>query len=131
MPTIFGTGCAGTGGRVPVTAVEIPPLLGTPTELMLLAEGKPNAPVVYLLDVAPLGQPLNLGFVGAPNCNLYMLGAVTIPMATNQNGCASFEIATPLQRSLLGANLYGQNVLLGTGAVGLLVATNATRVVVQ
>lgn len=131
MPTIFGTGCPGTGGRVAMTAVEIPPLLGTPTELMLLAGAKPNAPGAYLLDVLPLAQPINLGIVGAPNCNLYMLGQVTIPLGTDSNGCASFELTAPLLRSLLGTVLYGQNVILDTGAPGLLVATNATRALVQ
>ena len=131
MPTIFGTGCAGTGGRVAMTAVEIPPLLGTDTELMLLAEAKPSAPVAYLLDVAPLAQPINLAILGAPSCNLYMLGQVTVPLATDQNGCAAFDLVAPLLRSLLGTVLYGQNVILDTGAPGLLVATNATRAVVQ
>lgn len=131
MATIFGTGCAGTGGRVAVTAVEIPPLLGTQTELMLLAGAKPSAPVAYLIDVAPLAQPINLGILGAPNCHLYMLGQVTVPLGTDQNGCAAFDLAAPLLRSLLGTVLYGQNVILDTGAPGLLVATNATRAVVQ
>ncbi len=131
MPTIFGTSCAGTGGRMPVTAVEIPPLLGTWTELMLMAEAKPGAPMAYLLDVAPLATPLNLAILGAPNCNLYMLGVITVPMVTDKMGCAAFEILTPLLRSLLGTAFYGQNVILDLGAQGGLVATNATRAVVQ
>lgn len=127
--SIYGAGCAGTAGTPALSGTK--PWIGY--DLSLSAGPVPGgAPATLILGSndklyagAPL--PLNLGFMGAPSCNLLTDLLLLLPMSSN-SGTVSWSTPIPGNvSSLIGQEAYLQVYALDQSAnkAGLVVTNGA------
>ncbi|MCB9882980.1 MAG: LamG domain-containing protein [Planctomycetes bacterium] len=116
--TTFGTGCPGGGGRVPAIGTTGLPVIGT-TSSVDLVNGCPGCPAALLLGVSRIDLALGFG------CTLYPLpSGITLNTVVSGTGTASIPATIPMDRFLIGANMFAQWVVLDpNGAFGPNVAS--------
>lgn len=109
-----GTGCTISGGVSPLANS------GTTTATTVsnnLTNGPLNAPGALMVgDTSPLFSglplPLNLGFIGSPNCNLNINALLFLNVTTSATGTAAFPIAFTMSPSISGSRLRTQYMAL-------------------
>jgi ELWxxDGT repeat protein len=93
----FGTGCAGTGGRMPVSVAATLPRIGT-TFVVDVQQAMANSVAVLHLGFSAIAAPIG-------NCTLYLAPPV-LPLATvptDAAGRGTLGLPLGLQQSLVGA----------------------------
>jgi cytochrome c peroxidase len=103
VPTISGTGRAGSGSFVPkVTAIE-PPVVGNPNFTIGVSEGLGNAQAVLVINNSDPG-------VGSaiPTSGSFAYQTVTLAGSGAGNGYGSTNIIIPNNPALVGQTFYGR-----------------------
>lgn len=108
----FGSGCAGFSGEPALTvAPGSAPVPGTRFQLVVRNLGPNAIPIAGLGfdDQTFMGQalPLDLGFAGAPGCDL-LIDLAEYVILNNVQGNAVFDLAVPAGAGLLGLDFYCQ-----------------------
>jgi hypothetical protein len=86
--------------------------------------GAPSAPAFLLLGFGLLGQPIDLGAVGAPGCQLLLAPVAAIPTMLSSavplldhSGRTNVDVQIPPDTGLFGAPLAAQFAELGAGGL--------------
>ncbi len=117
VPTITGTGRAGTGGIVPqVTAIE-PPLVGNPNFTVAVSRGAGNASAVLVIDANDPG-------VGSA---IPASGSFTRRTIILSNGSASISLPIPNNPALIGQTFTGRWYLTDAAAANGFSVSRAFR----
>jgi hypothetical protein len=120
---VYGNGCAGSGGVIPVIGSTGLPQLGNLSFAVTLSSALPGTSAFLIIGVSDqtwlgFSLPLNLGFVLAPACSLLASAEILIPTATSATGTASQVTPVPIVPSLVGASLFKQWGVIDPGAAG-------------
>ncbi|MBK9385665.1 MAG: VCBS repeat-containing protein [Planctomycetes bacterium] len=120
----FGTGCAGTGGLVPLLAGTGLPTLGNASFGLHLSQARAVAPFLVLLSATT-------SEIAVGSCTLY-LGAplISILRFTNGSGENDYVFGVPNDPLLLGAAVYFQDAVFDPAGAfeSTLALSNALRV---
>ena len=103
VPTVSGTGRAGTGGNTPdVTAAE-PPLVGNPSFTVGVSNALANAQAVLVIDSSDPGVGTSIPATGS-------FARETITLSDNGTGIGfgSLSLAIPDDPSLVGQTFFGR-----------------------
>lgn len=109
MPTftLFGSGCPNGGTAQPVALHNNGlPALGFPLQIEI-TQAPPLSFAVLMLAVAQI-PPIDLGFLGAPGCLLYMLPDATVGVGCDASGTGAVTFGVPNNPGLAGASLHTQ-----------------------
>jgi len=118
----IGQGCGETASRVTRMASADARTLVPGSTARFLAFGPPNGMAIMFFATQLVG-PIDLGFLGAPGCNLYVLpvGSVAASLrnpVAQRPGAATLAVQLPGEAHLVGAAFYthrgrGRNQRLG------------------
>lgn len=123
--------CATGAGAVPYLTSLQPPQLGT-TFALEIRDADPLALVAFIWSFQQLPTPLDLGFLGAPGCSLFINTDAVLIGSANVGGVATNSLAIPSAPALAGLNFFNQGVEFRSGANALgMIAANAGRGVVN
>jgi hypothetical protein len=120
----YGAGCPGSNGTPALApAPGSLPWLGD-TFTAALAHGRPSAAVLLFTGFSrthwqSIPLPLDLGPVGAPQCNLLAPGTILLAGATGVQGTAALGLAVPMDGALVGGRFYQQFAVLDSSANAL------------
>jgi hypothetical protein len=131
--TTFGQACAGTGGARAEAGSDFFPSIGGRFFVRVYG-ARPSIPALLVLSPSPAGTPIDMGGIGAPGCLFYLNPALLFFFftSTDTTGCASVDLSLPYDRSLLGAPIYLQWLLVDAGAnAGNLVVSNGLKGAIQ
>lgn len=103
VPTISGTGTAGTDALVPEIHAISPPLLGNPNFIVSLSNALPGSEATLVISGS---DPGNSGTV--PPYGTFSRVTAAIETASNGRGYASVNISLPSTRALAGRTFYGR-----------------------
>jgi hypothetical protein len=94
----YGSGCPGSGGRVPLLQVGGAPALGDPSFAIHVTRGLPLAPAAFLVGVARANTALPGG------CTLWvdLRSGLLVPAATDGQGAMHLLLPVPYEPGLLG-----------------------------
>jgi len=130
LPWSFAITCIGGGGGAPITP-EIGHS-GLPTInksfTVTLSKAAPQTGATLLVGTSktvwgPLNLPLNLGFLGAPLCDVLASGEITLATATSSTGTGSVKIPLPNNSYLIGKDFHNQWFIIDIKANKLGLAT--------
>jgi len=134
--TTYGKGCPGSNKTTPTFAHYSFPMLGVGDFQLGLTGGLANAPAGLTLGSSrtrfgPLPLPLDLGFLGATNCDLNACLTFMVMTSLDANGEGSALFPFPNDQSLLGLDFFSQWLLLDPKANSAgLVTTEGMQVTV-
>lgn len=130
VASVLGHACGTASSTIAKTASVDPWRLRVGSTLRLSAMAQPHAPAALMLGAAALPVPINLGFLGAPNCSLSITPDVFVPIAVGPRprpqwpGFAHAELHLVNASNYLGAAFCAQwYALEGAGFV----TTNGLR----
>jgi cytochrome c peroxidase len=131
-PRLYGTGTAGSGGRIPRLVAIEPPVLGNPNFTVAMEQGLGGAPAFFLFDMAsdPLGLQTILGarmWLGL-SVALTALEIGGLQGSGDGNGWQSVGFAIPNDALLDGAAFYAQGFAIDPLAPQGLSATGGLEV---
>ncbi|MCB9880368.1 MAG: hypothetical protein H6834_01150 [Planctomycetes bacterium] len=104
--TNFGSRCT-YGLSSPALHANGLPALGQTMQIQL-TEAAPSSVAVLLFGFAKFATPLDLGFVGATGCQLWMLPDINVSIGVGTTGVAIAQFTIPLDASLTGISLHNQ-----------------------
>lgn len=127
----YGTGCPGTGGRIPVLRgsgrPEINQVMG-----FQVSNARPFTPGAFYLGISNRAYngarlPLDLSFIGMIGCTLDTSIEIQVPIATNASGIWNLSGRWPNNASDIGRHFYFQTAIYdpGTRTPTKVVHTNA------
>ncbi|MBK8100952.1 MAG: hypothetical protein IPK26_28040 [Planctomycetes bacterium] len=123
VPTTFGAGTAGTGSRVPMAALSMPPFLGNTRFSIGVEETAPNALHFAVWDAAATPAPTILFGQNVYLARTPSLTFTAPPGLTDAQGYSSAMLPIPLQPSLRGLQFFGQWLILdAAGPFGMTVS---------
>ena len=126
----FGTGCQGTLTKRPrVHARDSRPALGAGFKLTL--DRFPATANFFLaIGTQILNPPLNLGFMGAPTCELNINFPLIVGLQMPSSGTMTVPWTVPNNNNLIGVSVFAQCLVIAPGSTpGNVVTTNALTVV--
>lgn len=104
LAQIYGAGCAGTGGQVPVIGAQNLPTPGASDFVVTLSNARATTLAVALFGLDTANAPL-----GVSGCSLLIAGPVlTVVRFTGVTGAASLPLGIPIDPNLLGFDAYFQ-----------------------
>jgi len=105
--TLFGAGCPSNAGGSPLALHNNGlPALGFNMQIEV-TQAAPASFAVLLLAAAQI-PPIDLAFLGAPGCLLYMLPDANLGVGTDASGAAAITFGVPNNPGLIGADLHTQ-----------------------
>ncbi len=118
--TLFGKGCKGSGGKVPLLAAPSPPSPGKSFQVKVTA-APPGAAGLLLLgnDTKKFGSfslPYSLAGIGAPGCTLYTNILSGLALQAGSTGAASLSIPIPSGTTYKGISFHVQALFLDSKA---------------
>ena len=119
---VLGTGCGPIAARAtPQASVDARQLRPGSTARFTCA-GEANATALLLLATTSLGSPIDLGALGAPGCELWVIPEITLPSVVggSLNGrppATRQDVQLPWLPSFLGAALATQWLLVGVSGM--------------
>lgn len=122
VPTLFGVGTAGTGGRIPEAVGATPAYLGNSKFAIGLDNALAGTLAMFVLDFAPAPVPFQaLGqnvYIGLTPASATFIPGITAPK-TSGAGYQSIRLPIPNDAFLSGAPIYGQWLVFdGNGPFG-------------
>lgn len=134
--SIFGTSCAGSGRTRPTISASGTPSIGQGITISL-SNALANAPARLFLGlsdqftggVVPL--PYDLTPFGAPGCMIWVDLLAEAAMSTDGVGAASLNLTVPNVPALIGAEFFGQWMVIDAAANAMhLVTSNAVEILI-
>lgn len=124
--TVFGRGCPGSHG-IPALHNNGLPALGYPMQIDL-TQAEPASYAVLLLAAQRLAMPIDLAFLGAPGCLLYMLPDINLGVLTDASGTAAVTFGVPNDPGLAGAAVHSQWVDVSLASLRITTSNGGTAV---
>lgn len=127
--TTFGSGCAGSNGRVPAMGASGAPQIGTNFALQL-SSALPNTTAYAFLGMSnglwagAFNLPFDLGPYGAPTCMILVDLLAEAAMPTDGLGAASLQLGVPNLAAMAGVSLYAQWLVVDPTANALQIVTS-------
>jgi hypothetical protein len=112
---VFGSGCAGTGGNVPVLGFT-GDLAASSNFSVDLSSAKPSSPALVAIGVTKSTLPFGGG------CDLLITPLVVVGVQTSATGTASLPAQTPNTLPAVGTNVHVQFGVTDSSAAGIGVA---------
>jgi cytochrome c peroxidase len=122
VPTINGSGVAGSGGNVPQAIAIEPPVLGNPSFTVAVVNGLGGASAVLAIDSNDPGA----GPTVPPVASLARK-SVQLSGSGSGNGYASVSLAIPNNSSLIGSTFYGRWFVSDPTAAGGVAVSQAFK----
>ncbi len=130
--TLFGKGCKGSNGKVPVLSAPSPPVGGKPFQVR--ASSAPAGAAGLLLlgnDTKKFGSlalPFSLAGIGAPGCSLYINILTGSAAQVGSNGTATLSLSIPSGTAYRGLLFRLQWIFLDSKAnpAGLVLSAAGT-----
>ncbi|MBS1794185.1 MAG: VCBS repeat-containing protein [Acidobacteria bacterium] len=112
VPTITGTGVAGTGGQIPAATAIEPPLVGNPSFTVAVSNGLGGANAVLVINSTDPGT------ASIPATGSFTRRTLTLAGAGAGGGNASLSLQIPNDPALVGQTFYGRWYVTDAGAAG-------------
>ncbi len=119
----IGRGCGPVAAQASQTAATEPSLLRVGSTSRFLGIGQPTSPAFFFLGAQALTPGVELTFLGAPGCFVYVVPVVSLAatvgvgIGNGRPGGATLEIPLPAQTGMLGATMYAQWAVLAGSAL--------------
>lgn len=123
--TRFGSGCT-YGASSPALHANGLPALGQAMQIEL-TQAAPNSVAVLFFAAAKFTTPLDLAFVGAGGCSLWMLPDINVSIGVGVHAVAA-QFTVPNDAALTGATLHNQWVNLTVPTVQVTTSNGGTMV---
>jgi Metallo-peptidase family M12B Reprolysin-like len=116
----FGTGCAGTGGKVPILRGIGHPDIGNLVTFQT-SNARPNSLGRIYLGISrtrwgTIPLPLNLAVIGMHGCTLDVSLDLVLPLVTNSSGVNNLTLRVQNVPSTIGQHFYWQSGIFDAGA---------------
>ncbi|MBK8976333.1 MAG: hypothetical protein IPM29_10420 [Planctomycetes bacterium] len=125
---LFGEGCPGSAGTVPMLYAGNAPRLGASMALHL-QDAAPGAVALMGIglsrfEVRGIPLPFELGVLGAPGCALLTSLDADFPLVVDASGSAQLDLVMPSDPVLAGLPLYFQSVVIDPPANAAAITTS-------